>query len=69
MPIDTLGRLLRHDSYRIWEDAWRWKERHVFLFPDKILLTRRRRDAPEAEDRYFYRAMINVLDLAVKGEE
>jgi RhoGEF domain len=70
--IHKLGRIIRHDPVVIWEDAdpkKKGKDRHLFLFKDRILVTKmvRAESAGGAPPQFNNKGVIQVGSLLPDG--
>ncbi|XP_012945453.2 muscle M-line assembly protein unc-89 [Aplysia californica] len=67
--ITQLGTLLRHDDFLEWDGdvtTSRVKDRHAFLFSDKVILTKKKKpDSASDQLGFSYRAAIDLVDVRV----
>ncbi|CAI9716215.1 titin-like [Octopus vulgaris] len=67
--IYSLGEVLRHDDVQIWDkevSKTKGKDRHMFLFPDKILITKKKKpesltDAPT----FAFKSLIDLQNIQI----
>ncbi|XP_070188406.1 obscurin-like isoform X2 [Littorina saxatilis] len=60
----SLGQLIRHDDVILWDSdtsTTRGKERHVFLFKDKVVITKRKKgDSPADQPSFVFKAVVEL---------
>ncbi|XP_013419361.1 titin-like [Lingula anatina] len=69
--LADLGNMVRHDDFQMWdaEPEGHGKDRHIFLFPDKLLITKKKKPAVEGElPTYIYKGIINLPDLQLNED-
>ncbi|GAB1597543.1 obscurin-like [Argonauta hians] len=67
--ICSLGPILRHDDVHIWDkdvSKVKGKDRHMFLFPDKILITKKiKPESPTDSPTFACKSLIDLQDIQI----
>jgi len=69
--LSQLGPIYRHDDFLVWdaEPTSKGKDRHLFLFKNKLLLTKKRKPETEGElPTYEFRGLINLPETLLNDE-
>ncbi|XP_078621722.1 obscurin-like [Branchiostoma floridae x Branchiostoma japonicum] len=64
---ENVGKLLRQDSFMVWDGRTtkgRGKERHIFLFTNMVLFTKRKRNSLESIE-YSYKGLMRLPGIGV----